>query len=181
MKFFLRCGVAALPWLLGWPADMRAQTASPHTQPGVAQPGGAGPITVQNPWARASAGRTGNSAAFLTLVGNGPADRLVSVSAPVAAKVELHETTNDAGIMKMRPVAGIDVVPGKPAVLAPGGLHIMLIGLTQPLRTGDRFPLTLIFAQAAPVTVMVQVAPAGAPGPGGQRPGDQHGHGAARH
>lgn len=171
MKFFFRCGVAALPLLLGLPADMRAQTASPHAQPGVA-----GPITIQNPWARASAGQTGNSAAFLTLVGTGPADRLVSVSAPVAAKVELHETTNDAGIMKMRPVTGVDVEPGKPAVLAPGGLHIMLIGLMQPLRTGDHFPLTLTFAHAAPMTVTVQVAPAGAPGPG-----DQHGHGSSRH
>ena len=81
----------------------------------------------------------------------------------------------DGNIMRMRPVPGIDVAPGKPVELKPGGLHIMLVGLTRPLQAGESFPLTLTFQNAAPVTVIVKVAPAGAPGPGGMH-GGAHGH-----
>ncbi len=171
MKSYLLCAVAALPLLLAVPSPIVAPALA-QTHPPAAMTGS---VTVQNPWARASAGQTGNSAAFLTLVGTGPADRLVSASAPVATKVELHETTMDGNIMRMRPVQGIDVAPGKPAELKPGGLHIMLIGLTRPFRVGENFPLSLNFAHAAPVTVTVKVAPAGAPGPGGMH-GGAHGH-----
>jgi copper(I)-binding protein len=60
--------------------------------------------------------------------------------------------------MKMRPpVDAIEVEPGAPAVLAPGGLHVMLMGLTVPLAEGASFPLTLTFATAGPVTVRVAV------------------------
>lgn len=163
MKSFLRCGTVALPLLLGLPAALQEQTTSPHGQPGVA-----GPITVQHPWARASAGQSGNGAAFLSLAATGRADRLVSASTPAARRVELHETTMDGTIMRMRPVAGIDIAPGKPAELKPGGLHIMLMDLPAPLKVGESFPLTLTFANAPPLTVSVKVVP-----PGGAAP---HGH-----
>lgn len=160
MKSFLRFGMAALPLLLGLPAGTQAQTASPHAQAGVA-----GPITVQNAWARASAGRTGNSAAFMTLGAIGPTDRLVSASTPVARRVELHETTMDGTIMRMRPVTGVDIAPGKPAELKPGGLHIMLMDLPAPLKVGESFPLTLTFTNAPPLTVTVKVVPPGGAAP----------------
>lgn len=163
MKFLLRCGVAALPLLLNPPVNVRAQTTLPHVQPGLA-----GPITAQNPWARAGAGQTGNSAAYLTLITTGAAERLVSASTPVARRVELHETTMDGTIMRMRPVAGIDIVPGKPAELKPGGAHIMLMDLPAPLKVGESFPLTLTFVNAPPLTVTMRVVP-----PGGAAP---HGH-----
>lgn len=120
-------------------------------------------VTVQNPWARASAGNAANGAAYLTLTGTA-ANRLVSASSPVATTVELHEVVNDNGVMKMRAIRGIEIVPGKPTTLAPGGLHVMLLGLRQPLRQGESIPLTLTFAQGAPMTIQVPVQAVGAMG-----------------
>jgi len=161
MKSFAYRAATALPLLLAMATPVWAQGNALQT--GAASP--AAPIAVQNAWARASAGANGTSAAYLTVVDHGPADRLLSASTPVASKVELHETKMDGTVMRMLPVAGIDVAPGKPAELKPGGLHIMLMGLTQPLRAGESFPLTLTFAHAPPVTVTVPVVP-----PGGSAP-----------
>jgi copper(I)-binding protein len=66
----------------------------------------------------------------------------------------------------MRPVASLPVGPGHDVTLAPGGSHVMLMGLKQPLKPGDHFPLTLTFAHAGAVTTEVTVGRAGASGPG---------------
>jgi len=83
-------------------------------------------------------------------------------STPVAATAEVHETTNDNGVMRMRPVPTLALEPGKSVTLTPGGYHLMLMGLKHPLKQGDSFPLTLTFAHAAPVTVQVSIAGPGA-------------------
>lgn len=123
-----------------------------------------GPLTVADPWARASAGD--NGAAFMVITTKGKsADRLVSASSPVAKTVELHTHIMEGDIMRMRAVEDIPVSAAEPAVLKPGGLHVMLIGLKQPLKEGAEFPLTLTFADAGSVTVEVDVksVAAGAP------------------
>ncbi|MBV8652331.1 MAG: copper chaperone PCu(A)C, partial [Alphaproteobacteria bacterium] len=85
-------------------------------------------IEIDHPWARASTGKTG--VAYLTIVNKGTADdRLVSASTPVAEKAEPHTTISDNGVMKMRPVDGIEDNAGGTAELKPGGLHLMLMGL----------------------------------------------------
>ena len=114
-------------------------------------------IQADHPWARASAGNARNGAAFLTLTGHGQPDRLTGLSTPVAESAELHETIDDKGIMKMRALASIDLPPDKTVTLAPGGRHIMLMGLKGPLKKGDTFPLTLRFQNAPPMTVTVTV------------------------
>jgi copper(I)-binding protein len=119
-------------------------------------------VMVHEAWARASAGASTTGAVYVTLVGGAQADNLVSVSTPVAATAEVHETIDDKGIMKMRPIAVIAVPPGQIVTFAPGGTHIMLMGLKQQLRAGQSFPLTLTFAHAAPVTVDVRVEGLGA-------------------
>lgn len=134
----------------------------------------AGSIEIGHPWARATASSAPNAAAYLVLNNAGAeADRLVSVSTPVADKAELHTHLVDNGVMKMRPLTAIEVTPGSPTTLAPGGLHIMLLGLKQPLAKGKAFPLTLVFDKAGPVTVQVDVQAAGdgAPAHGGQGAG----------
>jgi len=68
-------------------------------------------------------------------------------------------------VMKMRPIAGIDIPPGQAVTLAPGGLHIMLEGLAKPLKAGQSFPLTLTFDKAGTRTVNVAVEKVGATGP----------------
>ncbi len=120
-------------------------------------------LSIEHVWARASAGGATTGAAYLTVTDNGQPDRLVAASTPAAAAA-LHETIQDSGVMKMRPVAAIALDPGKPVTLAPGGYHVMLTGLKAPLKAGDSFPLTLTFEHAKPVTVMVNVEAVGASG-----------------
>jgi len=137
-------------------------------------PAFAGDIAVSSPWARASAPNAPNGACYLEIANTGhEPDRLVSAASPAAAKVELHTHLMDNGVMKMRPVEAFEIAPGEPQVLRPGGNHIMLIGLTEPLKPGASFPVTLTFAKAGAVTVNVPVQAAGAmTAPGAH--GDMH-------
>jgi len=72
-------------------------------------------------------------------------------------------------VMKMRPLAGLDIPAGQSVTLKPGGEHIMLMGLNGPLREGQSFPLTLTFEKAGAREVTVPVGKAGAAGPASQR------------
>jgi copper(I)-binding protein len=119
-------------------------------------------IQIDHPWARASAGAAKTGAAYLTITDQGQPDQLTGASTPVAASAELHESMDDMGMMKMRPMAALALPPGKPVTLGPGGYHLMLMGLKAPLKAGDTFPLTLQFAHAPPQTVTVAVEPIGA-------------------
>jgi copper(I)-binding protein len=118
-------------------------------------------IHVDHVWSRAAmAGHEG--AVYLTITDTGAQDTLTGVATPVATEAGLHQTIDDHGVMKMRPVASLPVEPGKPVTLAPGGYHIMLMGLKQALKQGDSFPVTLSFAKAGPVTATATVEKAGA-------------------
>jgi periplasmic copper chaperone A len=137
--------------------------------------GQTGQLEIKTPWARATPGHAENGAAYLTIV-SPTADRLTAVSSPVAKKVELHTMSMEGGMMKMRPLAAIDIPAGQPVTLSPGGMHMMLEGLTQPLREGQSFPLTLSFDHAGPQQVTVAIERAGAIGPGGQATGSSQMH-----
>src|SRR6266478_6591852 len=89
-------------------------------------------------------------------------DRLLSVATPMAGVAELHEMRVDAGVMRMRDVAALEVRPGEKVQLKPGGYHVMLSELKQPLKVGDKFPLTLTFQNAGAVEVSVWVEEMGA-------------------
>lgn len=118
-----------------------------------------GDITINHPWSRPTAHGQANGAAYFELSSAGSADRLVAASTPVAAMAELHTHIHDNGVMRMRPVeGGIPFSPGAPAKLAPGGLHVMLMGLKGPLKPGFEFPLTLTFEKVGEITVEVKVA-----------------------
>lgn len=116
-------------------------------------------LLIESAWARPNPAVVPNSAAYLKMTNTGTvADRLLEVSGDVAARVELHETRLESGMMTMRPMTeGIAIAPGATLVLAPHGLHVMLIGLRAPLEVGQTFPLTLRFEQAGEVTVTVTV------------------------
>ena len=124
-----------------------------------------GPVEVKNAWARATPGKAETGAAYLTIQTATP-DRLIAVSTPVADKAEPHEMTMQGGVMRMRSLATIDLPAGQAVVLKPGATHIMLVGLKQPLRVGESFPLTLQFEKAGKREVNVVVEKAGAMGPG---------------
>ncbi|NUQ36770.1 MAG: copper chaperone PCu(A)C [Caldilineales bacterium] len=116
-------------------------------------------VVVSEIWARqAPAG--GNSAAYMILHNHGAADdALIGASTDICHSVELHETQMENDVMKMRPVAGQRIpIPANGQVeLQPGGLHIMFMGLKQPLEPGARFDLTLTFANAPAQTLSVEV------------------------
>jgi periplasmic copper chaperone A len=122
-------------------------------------------LEVGNAWAGATPGKAENGAAYVTII-SPTADRLVSASTPVAKKAELHTMSMQGMVMKMRPISGVDIPASQPVSLKPGGEHIMLMGLKEPLREGQSFPLTLDFEKAGPRTVTVTVEKAGAKGPG---------------
>jgi copper(I)-binding protein len=88
--------------------------------------------------------------------------------------VELHQTTADAsGVMTMAPVEAVPVPAGGSTELAPGGYHVMLFGLTQPLAEGAIVPLTLTFQSGTVIevgAVVSSVAPGSSPGPAGSQP-----------
>jgi len=85
------------------------------------------------------------------------ADRLVKVQTDAAQTVELHSTTMQGNVTMMNPVDGIDVPANGQVALAPGGFHIMLIGLTRDLKSGDKIKLTLTFQKAGTVQLDVPV------------------------
>lgn len=126
-----------------------------------------GALSIDHPWARASAGPARNSAAFMTIHNTGGADRLIAAAGDVSDRVELHTHMMEGDVMKMRQVEAVDVPAEGMAALQPGGFHVMLIGLKNPLKEGDRFPLTLTFEKAGDVTVEVAVEAIGSMG-GGQ-------------
>ena len=129
-----------------------------------------GQLEISNAWARATPGNAENGAAYLTIE-SPTADRLVSAVSPAAKKAELHTMSMQGMVMKMRPLAGLDIPAGQPVALKPGGEHIMLLGLSHPLREGQSFPLTLNFQKAGSRTVTVNIEKAGAAGSG---PAAQH-------
>jgi len=95
---------------------------------------------------------------YLIVMNHGATDdTLSSVATPVAESASMHRTTDENGIMKMEPVASILVKANGAVGFQPNGLHIMLMGLKQPLNLGDSFPITLNFAAAGPVTTTVKV------------------------
>ena len=125
-------------------------------------------LEITNAWARATPAKAENGVAFLTIRTSIP-DRLVSVSSPVAKMAELHTMEMAGMVMKMRPLAGLDIPAGQSVTLKPGGEHIMLMGLNGPLREGQSFPLTLTFEKAGAREVTVAVEKPGAAGPAPQR------------
>jgi len=134
-------------------------------------------IKVSHGWARATARTARTGVAYVTLENTGDMpDKLVSASAPVADKVELHTHMHDGAIMRMREVQSVEVGPHAKVALKPGGLHLMMIGLTEPLKKGSHFPLTLDFEKAGKVTVDVAIEGPGSMGTEGMKmEGQSHG------
>jgi len=121
------------------------------------------PVLIDRPIARATAPGATTGVVFFTISNAGnTTDRLLRASTPIAARVALHQMAVDEGMMKMRAVPSLELRPGARLELQPGGYHLMLLDLKQPLKAGEKFPITLIFERAGALTVPVQVEPLGA-------------------
>lgn len=103
-------------------------------------------ISANDPFVRMVPPGTANTGAFMVLKNPNDKDhKLVKAESPAAKVVELHTHTMEGGMMKMRPVKDIEIKAKGEAVLKPGSLHVMLIGLKQELKEGDNVPITLTF------------------------------------
>jgi len=119
-----------------------------------------GSLHIAQPWVRATPKGARVGGGYMTITNKGKAlDRLVGGSTPVAAKFEIHRMSMEGGVMKMRPLEnGLEIKPGATVALKPGGLHVMLMGLKQQLRKGDRVKATLVFEKAGKIAVEFAVA-----------------------
>jgi len=140
--------------------------------------GGDDPITIEGQWARTSPAMASMGAAYMDITSS-EGDQLVGVSVPasIAARAEIHEMVPadvpmddsmdesmddgemdmDMGAMVMQQIMALDLPAGKTVSLEPGGYHVMLIDLAEPLAEGDTFNVTLDFAEADDLTVEVVV------------------------
>jgi copper(I)-binding protein len=127
----------------------------------------AGDLVITQAWSRATPGGAKIGSGYLTIENKGSApDRLISGSADVADKVQVHEMATTNGVMTMRPLDnGLTIEPGKTVKLAPGGYHLMLFDLKTPLKQGDKVPVTLEFEKAGKVKLTLDVQGVGAQGP----------------
>ncbi|MHA7599104.1 copper chaperone PCu(A)C [Alicycliphilus sp. T452] len=189
-EFIVRGTLPATPGALYFPArqvcDVGQADWTQVPQPGDAAklprpaarldvlPAGVAPVDVKNAWVRATVAGQGGTGAFMTLQAPSGA-RLVGVSSPVAGVAEVHEMKMDGGTMRMRAIAALDLPPRQSVALAPGGYHVMLMDLKEPLAAGSAIALTLRFEDAAGTrterTLQAEVRQAA---PGGAGPAHRH-------
>jgi copper(I)-binding protein len=103
-----------------------------------------------------------SAAAYMAISNEGSQDdRLIGIETPAAKKASLHSTEHASdGVARMTPIEAIDIPAGETINLEPGGMHIMLMGLTGPIKEGDMVPTTFHFEHAGPVAVEFMVDPA---------------------
>ena len=103
-------------------------------------------MSANEPYVRMAPPGMANTGAFMVIKNADDKDhKLVKAESPVAKAVELHNHINEGGVMKMRPVKDVEIKAKGEAVLKPGSLHVMLIGLKQELKEGDNVSITLTF------------------------------------
>lgn len=129
--------------------------------------GAADQVAVHDPYVRLAPPNAPATGAFMVIRNNGDKDvKVVKADNPASRVTELHTHLNEGGVMKMRPVAAIDVKAKGEAVLKPGGLHVMLIDLKAPMKEGDVVPITFTFDDGSSKQVDARVVrPTAAPAP----------------
>ncbi len=130
---------------------------SPPSENGASGEAAASAITVTDVLCRPTPNGRQVTGCYMTLT-SAADDTLVSIESPVAALAQVHETRMESNMMMMRELeAGLPLPAGEAVQLKPGGNHLMLHGVREPLRAGQTVPLTLTFAKAAPVEVTASV------------------------
>lgn len=116
-------------------------------------------LQIGHPYARPTVAHQPGGAAYLSIENKGSqGDRLIGAASPVAKSAQIHTMSMDGNVMKMREVGEIGLPPGTKVEMKPGnGYHIMLMGLSQPLKAGEKIPLTLIFEKAGKTEVSIVV------------------------
>jgi copper(I)-binding protein len=136
----------------------------------------AGPLKISASWARATPKGASVGGGYMKISNTGnAADRLLSGTSDVSSRFEIHETTMDDGVIKMRPVAnGLEIKPGQTVELKPGGHHVMFVGLKMAFEKGQHVKATLQFEKAGKVDVDFTVEGIGAQSGGDRGMPDTH-------
>jgi copper(I)-binding protein len=117
-----------------------------------------GTLTIGHPWSRPTAPGMPMGVAYFSITNHGSApDVLLGASTPIAASVQMHQTTITEGMARMRPLTEIVIAPGATVRIEPGGIHLMLVDLKAPLELGKSVPLELKFRTAGRITVQLSV------------------------
>jgi periplasmic copper chaperone A len=121
-------------------------------------------VKAHNLWARATPPDSKVAVVYGELISDRP-DELISISTPAAERAEVHVTTNEGGMLKMRPMAAVAIPANKPISFRSGAMHVMLIGLRAPLQAGATIPMTFRFRSAPELSVSAKVLAPGATEP----------------
>ena len=126
-----------------------------------------GGLTISHPWIRATPKGAAVAGGFVTITNTGAAtDRLVGGGVTGASRAEVHATTTEGGVARMAPVeGGLEIKPGETIKLAPGGYHLMFMGLKGSFVDGELIEGTLQFQNAGRVPVEFEVQSVGAQAP----------------
>jgi copper(I)-binding protein len=132
--------------------------------PAVAHDYKLGALEIGDPWARATPPTAPTGGGYLSIKNTGTTpDRLLSISSPAAETVQVHEMKMEGNVMRMREISGgLEIPPGATVTLAPGNLHLMMMGLKAPLKRGEKVPLSLVFEKAGKIDVELAVVAMGA-------------------
>ena len=138
----------------------------------------AGKLKIEQPWSRATPRGAPVAGGYLKITNTGEAsDRLLSGETTIAARFSVHEMAMEAGVMKMRPLAGgLEIKPGATVELKPGGYHVIFEELKGGLSEGQKFKAVLTFEKAGKVQVEFAVGGMGATAPGAASAGGGHHH-----
>ncbi|MCF4165791.1 copper chaperone PCu(A)C [Zavarzinia compransoris] len=119
-----------------------------------------GALEIEHPWSRATPGGAKVGGGYLVIENDADApDRLLSIESDIATTVQIHEMKMSAdGMASMTEVEGGLEIPAKGRVeLAPGGYHVMFMGLKHPLTEGESFDATLTFEKAGSIDVKFKI------------------------
>jgi len=142
--------------------------------PAQAEDATVGSLKISAPWVRATPKGAPVGGGYMTITNSGNvADRLVGGTSDASSRFEIHEMSMEGGVMKMRPVGGIEIKPGQSVEFKPGGYHVMFVGLKQSFEQGQHVKATLQFEKAGNVAVNFNVEGIGAQTGGANK---QHGH-----
>ena len=139
-----RAALGILLAALGW---LRAAAAEPS-------------LEIVSPWARATPPGVDNGAVYCTIVNHGDGDKLVGVRSSASRAADIHASVATNGVVEMHRIEALTIGARASVELAPGGTHVMLVGLTAPLAPGAKIKLTFVFAAAGEIAVEVPVVDA---------------------
>lgn len=136
-----------------------------------------GDLTIEHPWSRATVAGMVNGAGYFVIENKGSQDDvLLSATTDIAKTTELHTHIQDGEVMRMRQVENVAIPAGEKVSFEPGGLHVMMMGLEQPLVQGESFPLILQFEKSGSVTMDVSIDKTGTKQSTANHDGHDHEH-----